>query len=173
MNQGKRRPHRERRLIWETLEGREVLSAGVSGSLSAMTMTSMHGHAQIQVQGPKAALSLSPSPLTLTGRLAASHDDGASSEDGITSQRRPVFEGTSAPNAEITLHARKLLRGSRFVLGRTRADADGDWRIASGTLGLGKYTVQAMASANGATRSLSLYPFGHPIVIVPGPIAVR
>ena len=163
MDRQKRR-RREHRLVVESLEGREVLSAGMSGALSAMA--AMHSHGQVQTQTPQTIAA--PAGTALSGRLAASFDNGSSSEDGITSLRKVVFEGKAAPNAQITLHAQKLLRGPRFVVGKAKADANGDWRITSGTLGLGKYTIHAMARANGATRSVSLYGFSHPIVIVPG-----
>ena len=88
------------------------------------------------------------STLLLTGGLDTTSDTGVTG-DNITGCNKPVFTGTTAPEAEVTL----TIGGKTYS---TKADVNGRWNITvSDPLpeGSNPYTVQATAS-NGASGTL-------------------
>ena len=88
------------------------------------------------------------STLLLTGGLDTTSDTGVAG-DNITGCNKPVFTGTTAPEAEVTL----TIGGKTYS---TKADVNGRWNITvSDPLpeGSNPYTVQATAS-NGASGTL-------------------
>jgi hypothetical protein len=105
--------------------------------------------------------------VTVGGRLAALSDSGVSSEDGITSVRRPTFVGEGTPGASIAVLARPLSRaGAPLLLGETIVDASGRWSVTSGiALADGRYAASARAQLGAAESTASLDPPGRTLVI--------
>jgi hypothetical protein len=78
-------------------------------------------------------------PSLLTGGLAG----GATTSPSHT----PIFEGASAPDADVSLLAIRRGSSDKIVLGRTTADASGHWTLASRSLPDGTYHIFARGNA--------------------------
>lgn len=105
--------------------------------------------------------------FTVRGGLEPASDNGASTSDGVTSDRSPTFTGTAAPGSTVRLTAQGPL-GANVVIGTTTADpATGDWSLTATGLADGAYQVVASAT-NTAGRpnspSIVLNP-GAPVVV--------
>ena len=80
------------------------------------------------------------SPAVSIPDLTAASDSGVSNTDNLTSVTTPMFTGTSAAGATVT-----LLEGST-VLGTTTADGSGNWSITSSVLANGVHNLTARAT---------------------------
>ena len=80
-------------------------------------------------------------PIILTGQLNPASDTGISDNDGITSDNRPDFFGTSKPFSMVSLYARPTGGGSLIALGDAEANAVGAWNIQASLIPDGSFTI--------------------------------
>ena len=90
---------------------------------------------------------MSPVPPPTLG-LAPGSDTGVSHADGITDDTTPIVVGVAAAGANIT-----LLDEDGTVLGTTRADAKGNYLLASATLADGPHALTVTQTVAGTTIS--------------------
>lgn len=89
--------------------------------------------------------------IELTGGLATASDSGVSNNDGITFVTTPVFQGTTDPDATVTIAIQG--RGPVEIV----ADSQGEWRYqVSSDLADGTYTweISAIDNAGNSTKEL-------------------
>jgi hypothetical protein len=117
----------------------------------------------------------SPS-LTLTGRLSPLSDSGISNSDGITNVTTPMFVGTSAPGAIISVYASPSgsgqMPGNLIATGVT--NAAGSWTATDllSPLAQGSYTITATTTnpAGGPPATASL---GTILIDTVGPVVTN
>ncbi|MFO1059519.1 MAG: Ig-like domain-containing protein [Dongiaceae bacterium] len=128
-------------------------TADASGKWSATTSTLSEGVHSITAREVDAAGNRGPASgaLVLTIDLTApsapslpaidpASDTGVSSTDGFTSDTTPTFTGSGAePGAPVS-----LLDTDGTVVGRQRADSDGNWTITANPLASGFHRISAM-----------------------------
>lgn len=108
--------------------------------------------------GPDAS---GPLDTQTSGRLSATSDTGISSDDGITRNNLPTFDGQTSPGATVQLVATNQAGTSEpIILGQTTAGADGRWVISTSThLADGTYTV--VMNVNRGTDQLNRVLMGN------------
>ncbi|SFF42093.1 repeat-containing protein [Aureimonas phyllosphaerae] len=140
----------------------------VPGSGSTFTLASgSYAAGDVQVRqtdqagnvGPSVSLSAVTVDATAPGAptalaLAAGSDSGASATDGVTAVRTPTVGGHAEAGAIVRLL--DLDRGT--TLGTTTADGNGDWSLATSSLGDGTYRLVATAQDSAGNTSTSAVP---------------
>jgi hypothetical protein len=98
-----------------------------------------------------------PNAIPLTGQLDPARDSGPSSSDGITNVTQPIYLGTTAPGATVTLFVSPY-GGAPVPVGRAMADAQGLWSLTTAPLVQGVYGITATAvdTSGTVTKSLAL-----------------
>ncbi|HEX8203266.1 MAG TPA: DUF4394 domain-containing protein [Isosphaeraceae bacterium] len=97
-------------------------------------------------------------PINLTGQLDPSSDSGISATDRITNVRTLTFFGTAQEEALVQLFAQLPGQAGRTLVGRTRTDEAGNWRITTPPLpdGAIAFTVTASDPGEVMTETVSL-----------------
>ncbi|MEZ6099162.1 MAG: sulfatase-like hydrolase/transferase [Pirellulaceae bacterium] len=101
-------------------------------------------------------------PLGSAVRLAHSSDTGEFSDDRVTIDSQPTFDGEASSDAMVAVFASMVGSDNAVLLGTTVADSEGIWSIPSNVpLAEGVYAVHAQYLESGATE----LSFAAPITV--------
>ena len=107
--------------------------------------------------------------ILVGGRLAPSSDTGASSSDGVTSVKQPVFIGTAEAGDLVTITGQRADMAAPVVIGRAVVGADGSWSLATSPLADGTYAIVASAADAGGHVSSPPVAFPNLVIDAAGP----
>jgi hypothetical protein len=113
------------------------------------------------------------SPLANANVLTVSQDPrtlaGTANGADVAVGRRPIYGGIAAPGATVSVLATRAGSSDVLHLGRTDANAAGDWSLTARALPQGRYKIKALADApkNAAGKVLHMRPtaWADPLIV--------